>query len=230
MFTVQKVIYFFILQKYYKFASKYIKIRNLWLTKFPVTQLLQRLISQKVDHEFSQTVGLQKNLPTKIVAFNVYWYRFITNIAILKKIINFCTENIYPNYINGIFYSKTGYYSPIGPNLFTLFSEAYMYWKGIDSHIRCTFQMLFSAMTNWGRSVTSKWPEKRMKRHLVAKMLLYLPIENQTITKPEMKHAYTRTHIVRINMWFPFYSSGNQHARLITTQTGCWSLFEERGN
>lgn len=131
VFTVQKVIYFFILQKYYKFASKYIKIRNLWLTKFPVTQLLQRLISQKVDHEFSQTVGLQKNLPTKTVAFNVYWYRFITNIAILKKIINFCTENIYPNYINGIFYSKTGYYSPIGPNLFTLFSEAYMYWKGI---------------------------------------------------------------------------------------------------
>lgn len=25
-----------------------------------------------VDHEFSQTEGLQKNLPTKTVAFNVY--------------------------------------------------------------------------------------------------------------------------------------------------------------
>lgn len=67
-----------------------------------------------VDHEFSQTVGLQKNLPTKTVAFNVYWYRFITNIAIKKKFINCCTENIYPNYINGILYSKTGYYSPLG--------------------------------------------------------------------------------------------------------------------
>lgn len=104
----KKLNIFFILQKYYKLASKNIKIRNLWLTKFPVTQLLQRLISQKVDHEFSQTVGLQKNLPTKTVAFIVYWYRFITNIAIF---INFCTENIYPNYINGILYSKTGDWS-----------------------------------------------------------------------------------------------------------------------
>lgn len=174
-----------------------------------------------VDHEFSQTVGLQKNLPTKTVACNVYWYRFITNIAILKKIINFCTENIYPNYINGILYSKTGYYSPFR----RLVPTCLLYL------VRHTcIEKVFSAMTNWGRSVTSKWPEKRMKRHLVAKMLLFLLIENQTITKPEMTHAYTRTHIVLINMWFLFYSSGNQHARLITTQTGCWSLFEERGN
>lgn len=174
-----------------------------------------------VDHEFSQTVGLQKNLPTKTVAFIVYWYRFITNIAILKNFINFCTENIYPNYINGILYSKTGYYSPFR----RLVPTCLLYL------VRHTcIEKVFSAMTNWGRSVTSKWPEKRMKRHLVAKMLLFLLIENQTITKPEMKHAYARTHIVLINMWFLFYSSGNQHARLITTQTGCWSLFEERSN
>lgn len=171
-----------------------------------------------VDHEFSQTVGLQKNLPTKTVAFIVYWYRFITNIAIF---INFCTENIYPNYINGILYSKTGYYSPFR----RLVPTCLLYL------VRHTcIEKVFSTMTNWGRSVTSKWPEKRMKRHLVAKMLLFLLIENQTITKPEMTHAYARTHIVLINMWFVFYSSGNQHARLITTQTGCWSLFEERGN
>lgn len=133
-----------------------------------------------VDHEFSQTVGLQKNLPTKTVAFNVYWYRFITNIAIKKKIINFCTENIYPNYINGILYSKTGYYSPCR----RLVPTCLLYL------VRHTcIEKVFSAMTNWGRSVTSKWPEKRMKRHLVAKMLLFLLIENQTITKPEMTHA-----------------------------------------
>lgn len=138
-----------------------------------------------------------------------------------KKIIYFCTENIYPNYINGILYSKTGYYSPFG----RLVATCLLYL------VRHTcIEKVFSAMTNWGRSVTSKWPEKRMKRHLVAKMLLFLLIENQTITKPETTHAYTRTHFVLINMWFLFYSSGNQHARLITTQTGCWSLFEERGN
>lgn len=122
-----------------------------------------------VDHEFSQTVGLQKNLPTKTVAFIVYWYRFITNIAILKKFINFCTENIYPNYINGILYSKTGYYSPFG----RLVPTCLLYL------VRHTcIEKVFSAMTNWGRSVTSKGPEKRMKRHLVAKMLLFLLIEN----------------------------------------------------
>lgn len=156
-----------------------------------------------VDHEFSQTVGLQKNLPTKTVAFIVYWYRFITNIAILKKLINFCTENIYPNYINGILYSKTGYYSPFGRLVPTCLLYSVRHTcieKGLtvilDVHFGCQFLCvcggvggLFSAMTDWGRSVTSKWPEKRIKRHLVAKMLLFLLIENQTITKPEMKHA-----------------------------------------
>lgn len=67
VFTVQKVKKKF-MQKYYKFASKYIKIRNLWLTKFPVTPMLQRLIFQKMPDFlgiFLQTVGLQKNLPTE---------------------------------------------------------------------------------------------------------------------------------------------------------------------
>lgn len=86
-----------------------------------------------------------------------------------KKFIYFCTENIYPNYINGILYSKTGYYSPFR----RLVPTCLLYL------VRHTcIEKVFSAMTNWGRSVTSKWPEKRMKRHLVAKMLLFLLIEN----------------------------------------------------
>lgn len=139
-----------------------------------------------------------------------------------KKIIYFCTENIYPNYINGILYSKTGYYSPFR----RLVPTCLLYL------VRHTcIEKVFSAMTNWGRSVTSKWPEKRMKRHLVAKMLLFLLIENwpdyHKTGNDTRIHAHTHC---AITMWFVFYSSGNQHARLITTQTGCWSLFEERGN
>lgn len=77
VFTVQKVKYFLYFAKILLIRIEIHQNKKPLVKKISCNPTVAKIdLSENakllVDHEFSQTVGLQKNLPTKTVAFNVY--------------------------------------------------------------------------------------------------------------------------------------------------------------